>query len=76
MSESDVMPACCCPHDGNGGGRHGWDPWCVLHGIEARIAAGIWPASMATEPRHAAPPPGKHARAVGSLPPYEGRHRK
>ena len=42
----DVMPACCCPHDGNGGGRHGWDPWCPMHGIEARIAAGVWAPGM------------------------------
>jgi len=45
-SETDVMPACCCQHDGNGGGRHGWDPWCAMHGIEARIAAGVWAPGM------------------------------
>ena len=44
--DGDVMPACCCPHDGNGGGRHGWDPWCAMHGIEARIAAGVWAPGM------------------------------
>jgi len=43
---TDVMPACSCPHDGNGGGRHGWDPWCPLHGIEARIARKIWAPGM------------------------------
>jgi len=43
---TEVMPECSCPHHGDGHGRDGWDPWCALHGIDARIAAGIWAPEM------------------------------
>jgi hypothetical protein len=40
------FPGCTCPYRSDGTGRDGWDTWCPLHGIDARIAAEIWKPEM------------------------------